>query len=239
VSSGAPFEETKASTMRKVIAKRLTASKAGVPHMYASAECELDAVLAFRKKLAADHGVKVSVNDFVIRCAALALRDVPELNASWDDKRLQPQLSPSVDVSVAVATPGGLITPIVTGAHARGLADIGAVVGELAGRAREGKLQPHEYQGGTFSVSNLGSYGVAEFSAVVNPPQAVIMAVGGGVRTVKPGLVGEDGVRAPPRGATVMTARVSVDRRVGDEALAGQFLQAFQLYMNQPHVLHL
>ena len=237
--SGAPFEEAKASTMRKVIAKRLTQSKAGVPHLFASVECELDAALAFRKALDKDHGVKVSVNDLIIRSAALALRDVPELNACFDEKLGSPVLNTSVDVSVAVATPGGLITPIVKGAHQRGLVDITATVKELAGRAREGKLQPHEFQGGTFSVSNLGMFGVAEFSAVVNPPQAVIMAVGGGVRTVKPGKVGADGVRAAPRVATVLTARISVDRRVGDEALAGTFLQAFQLYMNQPHLLHL
>ena len=136
----------------------------------------------------------------------MALRDVPELNASFDPASGTARLNPTVDVSVAVATPGGLITPIVTEVDGRGLVDITETVKELAGRAREGKLQPHEFQGGTFSVSNLGMFGVSEFSAVVNPPQAVIMAVGGGVRTVKPPR--EAGGK--PRVATVMTARISV-----------------------------
>jgi len=227
----ASFEDTKASSMRKVIAKRLTESKATVPHFYASMKCELDTLMVFRKMLAAEHGVKVSVNDLIIKSAALALRDVPELNASYNPKTNTTSLNPTVDVSVAVATPGGLITPIVTGADQRGLGDITTTIKELAGRAREGKLQPHEYQGGTFSLSNLGMFGVSEFSAVINPPQAVIMAVGGGVKTVVP--TQEGGVRV----ASIMTARISCDRRVGDEALAGLFLQTFNNYMTQPHLL--
>jgi len=241
----APGEDVKASTMRKVIAKRLTQSKAGVPHYFVSAECELDAILEFRKRLAKEQGVKVSVNDLIIKSASLALRDVPEMNASFNPSTGLAELNETVDVSVAVATPGGLITPIVTNADKRGLSDITATVRELAGRAREGKLQPHEFQGGTFSVSNLGMFGVAEFSAVVNPPQAVIMAVGGGVRQVLPALKnqpnseGGEGGKAPPgvRVATVMTARVSCDRRVGDEALAGLFLQSFKNYMAAPERL--
>jgi len=235
LTTNAPGEDTNASTMRKIIAKRLTESKGGVPHCYCSVECELDTLLAFRKTLAQDHDVKVSVNDLIIRSAALALRDVPEMNASFDPVAGKPKLNSTIDVSVAVATPGGLITPIVTAADKRGLSDITEVVRELAGRARLGKLLPHEFQGGTFSVSNLGMFGVGEFSAVINPPQAVIMAVGGGVPTVVPGRNPGD----KPRVASVMTARISVDRRVGDEALSGQFLQAFQAYMSQPQLLML
>jgi pyruvate dehydrogenase complex dihydrolipoamide acetyltransferase long form len=231
ITTDAGYEDTKASSMRKVIAKRLTESKATVPHSYASMKCELDVIMKFRKMLAQEQGIKVSVNDLIIKSAALALRDVPELNASFDPKSQSLTLNNTIDVSVAVATPGGLITPIITGADKRGLGDITDTIKELAGRAREGKLQPHEYQGGTFSLSNLGMFGVSEFSAVINPPQAVIMAVGGGVRTVLPD--GEGGVRV----ASVMTARISCDRRVGDEALSGLFLQSFKNYMTQPHLL--
>jgi pyruvate dehydrogenase E2 component (dihydrolipoamide acetyltransferase) len=230
-TTDAPFDDAKPSAMRKVIARRLTESKATVPHFYASMKCDLDNIMKFRSVLAKEHNIKVSVNDLIIKSAALALRDVPELNASYDVNTGMPRINPSVDVSVAVATPGGLITPIVTGADKRGLDNITNTVKELAGRARDGKLLPHEYQGGTFSLSNLGMFGVSEFSAVINPPQAVIMAVGGGVKTVVPD--GKGGVRV----ATIMTARISCDRRVGDEALSGLFLQSFNNYMTQPHLL--
>ncbi|KAG5191130.1 2-oxoacid dehydrogenases acyltransferase-domain-containing protein [Tribonema minus] len=217
-----------ANNIRKVIAKRLAQSKATVPHLYVSAECELDALLALRKELAARHGAKVSVNDLVIRAAALALRDVPEANAQWSARDGAAALQRAVDVSVAVATPTGLITPIVTRAAERGLLNISAAVRDLAGRAKEGKLKPEEFQGGTFTISNLGMFGIAEFSAVINPPQACIMAVGGGVRRVVPGARdAATGARAPPRVATVMTAKLSADRRVVDEAVAAQFLQQF------------
>lgn len=229
----APGKDETPSSMRKIIAKRLTESKSQVPHTYVSVDCELDALMAFRKALATETQVKVSVNDIIIRSAGLALRDVPEINASFDPSTGVPQLNASVDVSVAVATPGGLITPIVTDVDKLGLADITAKVKDLATRAKNNALLPHEFQGGSFTISNLGMFGVNEFSAVINPPQAVIMAVGGGVKTVKPGIDGD----AEPRVATVMTARISCDRRVGDEAIASQFLQAFKNYMNKPQLL--
>lgn len=223
------FTDIPNNNIRKVIAKRLTESKAKVPHMYVSTECELDAMLSLRKKMAED-GVKFSVNDVIMRCAALALRDVPEANAQWKGDRAE--LSSTVDISVAVATPSGLITPIVAGADGLGLTDISATVRDLATRAKDNKLQPHEFQGGTFTISNLGMFGIDEFSAVINPPQACIMAVGAGAKRVLPGIGG-----AKPRVATVMTARLSCDRRVVDEAIAAQFLQSFRHYMQSPSLL--
>ena len=217
-------------THLQVIAKRLTASKAGVPHFYVSVESTIDPLLAIRKTLKAEHDVSVSVNDLIIRAAGLALRDVPEANAAW--KGNSKTLNPTVDISVAVATPTGLITPIVTDVDKKGLSDIAGMVRDLAGRAKIGKLQPEEYQGGTFTISNLGMFGIQEFSAVINEPQACIMAVGGGERRVT-----VDSLDSEPYISTVMTSRLSCDRRVIDEANAALFCQAFQNYMNQPHLL--
>ncbi|KAJ8604100.1 hypothetical protein CTAYLR_001757 [Chrysophaeum taylorii] len=229
-TTGAPFVDTPASSMRKVISKRLTESRATVPHSFASVTVELDDVAKFRKELAA-MDVKVSVNDVVIRACALALRDVPKANSAWIDGNAHPNAS--VDISVAVATPNGLITPIVFDAPAKGLAQISAEVRDLAGRARIGKLKPEEYQGGTCSVSNLGMFGIKEFSAVINPPQACILAVGAGVPTLKLDDSGN------PRKATTMTSRLSYDRRVVDEPLAALFLQAYAHYMANPKLLML
>ena len=176
------YEDVANNNMRKVIARRLTESKRDVPHFYTSMEVELDNVLKMRKDLVAKHDVKVSVNDVIIRCCALALRDVPEVNGTYNPKTDTVKLQDSIDVSVAVATPTGLITPIVPGTDKMGLSAITDKVRDLAGRARDGKLKPEEYQGGTFCVSNLGMFGIDEFSAVINPPQAAILAVGGGTR---------------------------------------------------------
>ncbi|KAJ1462923.1 2-oxoacid dehydrogenases acyltransferase-domain-containing protein [Pelagophyceae sp. CCMP2097] len=230
-NSGAPYVDTPATGMRKIISKRLTESRAFVPHSYTTSSVELDAVSAMRKALARDFDVKVSINDVVIRACALALRDVPRANSSWDGATCVPNAS--VDISVAVATPTGLITPIVTNAASKGLTQISAEVRDLATRARLGKLKPHEYQGGTFSISNLGMFGIQEFSAVINPPQACILAVGGGVQEVVPGGDGE------PKLVTKMTSRLSSDRRVVDEALAAQFMQVFSYYMANPRLLAL
>lgn len=231
--SGAPAEDVAASTMRKVIARRLTESKTSVPHFYVSVECDIDQVLALRKQLINEVEATVSVNDMIIRAAALALRDVPEANASFDAGSNKTRLNDSIDVSVAVATPTGLITPIVKNADKLGLKEISEAVRDLAGRAKAGKLMPEEYQGGTFSVSNLGMFGISEFSAVINPPQACIMAVGSGTKKV---VVGPD---SEPRLATIMTSQISCDRRVVDEATASQFLQAFRTYMSEPRLLML
>ncbi|CAM9958638.1 unnamed protein product [Phaeothamnion confervicola] len=231
------FTDIPANNVRKVIAKRLTESRASVPHVFVSIECEIDALLALRKKLQKEHDVKVSVNDVIIRSAGLALRDVPEANAKWTKKGVE--MSKAIDISVAVATPSGLITPIVPAVDRMGLSTISAKVRDLASRARDNKLKPEEFMGGSFTISNLGMFGIDEFSAVINPPQACIMAVGGGAKVLRPGAPASEpgGTRAPPRVATVMTARLSCDRRVMDEALAGQFLQAVRHYMERPELL--
>ena len=234
VTSGS-YEDVPNNNMRKVIARRLTESKSQVPHFYSTVEVELDNILQLRKNLAAKE-IKVSVNDLIIKGSAMALRDVPEINASY--VKDQANMSSSVDISVAVATPGGLITPIVPNTDALGLADISAKVKDLAGRAREGKLAPEEYQGGSFCISNLGMFGINEFSAVINPPQAAILAVGGGVKKVVPTAFDESKeVQEDPGIKTVMTARLSVDRRVADEATVGLFLAALRNYMQKPELM--
>jgi pyruvate dehydrogenase E2 component (dihydrolipoamide acetyltransferase) len=224
--------------MRKVIARRLTESKREVPHYYTSVEVELDNVMKLRKMLVADHDIKVSVNDVIIRCAALALRDVPEVNGTYDPKSGSVKLQDTIDVSVAVATPTGLITPIVPETDKLGLSEITEKVRDLAGRARDGKLAPGEYQGGTFCISNLGMFGIDEFSAVINPPQAAIMAVGGGIKRIVPTPY-VDGAEEQPKPSikTIMTARLSADRRVVDEATASLFLSAFKHYITKPELL--
>ena len=218
------------SNMRKVIAKRLTESKATVPHFYTSIECEIDELLAIRTTLKKSLDVNVSVNDLVIKAAAQALRDVQEANSKWNKASNSVTPGSAVDISVAVATPNGLITPIVTGADRRGVSDINGAVKDLAGRAREGKLKPEEYQGGSFSISNLGMFGITSFSAVINPPQACILAVGAGVPRVLPPK--KDGDK--PRIGTTVTVQLSADRRVVNEAIAAQFLQTFRGYFSSP-----
>lgn len=227
------FEDVTNTKMRKIIASRLTESKSQVPHFYTSMQVELDNLMKLRKQLATQFDVKVSVNDFIIRCCAVSLRDVPEVNGTVSATG-QWQFHDTIDVSVAVATPTGLITPIVFNTDKLGLAEITAKVKDLADRARQGKLAPHEYQGGTFSISNLGMFGIDEFSAVINPPQAAILAVGGGSRTIVPTPYGSG---EKPQVKQLLTARLSADRRVVDEATAGLFLAAFRQYMNQPDLL--
>ncbi len=214
------------SNMRKIIARRLTEAKQTVPHFYLTIDCEIDELLTVRKELnSRNEKLKISVNDFVIRAAALALDQVPDANASWDEAGVL--VYEHVDVSVAVATPNGLITPIVKAAETKGLGIISTEMKDLAGRAREGKLKPEEYQGGTFSVSNLGMFGVKEFGAIINPPQGCILAVGAGQQ--RP--VVSDGALAV---ATVMSCTLSVDHRVVDGALGAQFLAAFKKFIEYP-----
>ena len=199
---------------------------------------EIDALLSLRKDLKKNFDVNVSVNDIVIKASALALRDVPEANAKWNTKMNTRDLSSdSVDISVAVATPNGLITPILTQADKRGLVDINNTVKDLATRAKDNKLKMEEFQGGSFTISNLGMFGIPEFSAVINPPQACILAVGGGIPRVIPPLPdapmrstsAADGsvvMKQPlPRVVTTVTVQLSADRRVIDESIAAQFLQ--------------
>ncbi len=221
------YTEVPNNSMRKTIARRLVEAKQSIPHIYLTIDCELDRLLSLRKEIneRREGADKVSVNDFVIRANALALKAVPAVNASWTDAAILQYNT--VDVSVAVALDGGLITPIVRNADLKGLAAISAEIKELAGRAREGKLMPEEYQGGGFSVSNLGMYGITEFSAIINPPQACIMAVGAGQQ--RP--VVKDGALAV---ATMMTCTLSCDHRVVDGALGAEYLAAFKGFIEDP-----
>ncbi len=236
-ASSRSHRDVKPSTIRKVIAARLTESKARIPHAYATMDCNLDALTALRARLK-DAGVNVSVNDMVIAAAARALRAVPEANAYYDAKRDAIVANGSVDVSVAVATEGGLITPIVKGADALGLAGINAAVKDLAARARAGKLKPEEFQGGSFTISNLGMYGsINEFSAVINPPQACILAVGKGEQRVLVGGSGAGRGSGEPYVSTVMTVQLSSDARVVEAHVAGQFLAAFRGFIEDPPLM--
>ena len=212
--------------MRKTIAARLSESKQTVPHFYLTIDCEVDELLKVRKELnGRSDAYKLSVNDFVIRAAALALKKVPAANASYDPEGML--YYKHADVSVAVATESGLITPIIKAAEGKGLAAISNEMKDLAARARDGKLKPEEYQGGTFSVSNLGMYGIKHFEAIINPPQGCILAVGAGEQ--RP--VVKDGALAV---ATVMSCTLSVDHRVVDGAIGAEYLAEFKKLIEDP-----
>ena len=215
------------SQMRKTIAARLQQSKQEAPHFYLTVDCEIDVLLAARKSMneLAPDGVKISVNDLVIRAAAMALMKVPEANASWEGDNTR--LFSHADISMAVAIDGGLITPVIWAAEQKGLAEISAVSRDLATRARDGKLDPSEYTGGSFTISNLGMFGVREFAAVINPPQGAILAVGAGEQ--RP--VVKDGALAV---ATVMTVTLSADHRAVDGAVGARWLQAFKGFVENP-----
>ena len=220
LARGQRAEDAATTKMRRTIASRLTESKTRTPHAYASADVDLSEVAALRRRVMDASGVKVSVNDCVMYAVGRALREVPELNAGWDDATGGRRAYESVDVCVAVATDDGLITPIVTRADEKTLTEIGADVKGLAKKAREGALKPHEFMGGSFSVSNLGMFGVDAFSAILNPPQGAILAIGAGKDRVVL-------VAGQPSTVQTMTATVSVDRRVVDEADAARWLDAF------------
>jgi len=223
----ADYEEIPLNAMRKTIARRLTESKQTVPHFYLSIDCTLDRLLDLRKDLnSRSDAYKISVNDFVIRAAALALKRHPDINSQWAETALLRHRR--VHVAVAVALPNaGLITPVVRDADRKGLAEIAGEMKDLAGRARDGKLMPEDYQGGTFSISNLGMFGIDEFVAVINPPQAAILAVGTG----KQRPVVTDGAVAV---ATVMTATLSADHRVFGGAEGAEFLDTFRQLIEDP-----
>ncbi|AVJ30316.1 pyruvate dehydrogenase complex dihydrolipoamide acetyltransferase [Achromobacter spanius] len=212
--------------MRRAIARRLTESKQHVPHFYLTVDCRMDALLALRAQ--ANHGgaVKLSVNDFIVRAAALALREVPEVNASWHDDDIE--YHAGADISVAVATDGGLVTPIVRDADVKSLSVIGAEIVELAKRAKVNRLKPEEFTGGSLTVSNLGMYGISQFAAIINPPQAAILAVGAAER--RP-VVDADGQLVA---ATVMTVTLSADHRVVDGAVGARWLAAFRALIENP-----
>ncbi len=220
------YEEIKLNSMRKTIARRLTESKQTVPHFYLTMDIELDALLALRKDLnARSDTYKISVNDFIVRASALALRKHPMINAQFTENAILQHRK--IDVSVAVAIEGGLITPVVRNTDQKGLQQISAETKDLAGRARDGKLKPDEFSGGTFTISNLGMFGIDQFVAVINPPQAAILAVGAG--TAKP--VVKDGALAV---ATVMTATLSADHRVFGGAEGAAFLETLKGLLEDP-----
>lgn len=221
------YDEVPMDKMRKTIAKRLTQSKQEIPHYYLTIDCEIDELLRVRKELneRAPEGVKLSVNDFLIRAAALALKKVPEVNASFAGDSLL--MHKHANVGIAVAIEGGLITPIINKADEKGLAAISNEAKDLAARARDRKLKPQEYEGGGFSISNLGMYGIKHFTAVINPPQSAILAVGAGEKRA---VVKDDQLIA----ATVMTCTMSCDHRVIDGALGARFLEAFKGFVEFP-----
>ena len=225
-----PYREVANSSMRKVVARRLSESKQQVPHFYLTVDCEIDKLLALRKELNdqspdGDNAYKLSVNDLVIRAAAMALMKVPAANAMWTEEAILE--FERADISVAVAIKGGLITPVVRNANGKGLLEISNEVKELAAKARDGSLMPEAYQGGTFTISNLGMYGIKQFEAIINPPQGAILAVGAGQQrpVVKDGALGI---------ATVMSCSLSVDHRVVDGAIGAKFLAAFKLLIESP-----
>ncbi len=224
----APYETVKLSNMRKTIARRLTESKQTVPHFYLTVDCNLDRLLAARADLNAaleGRGVKLSVNDLLIKALGVALAEVPDANVQYAGDQLL-KFS-RADVSMAVAIPGGLITPVITDVANRSVSSIAQAAKDLAVRARDGKLAPEEYQGGTASISNLGMFGIKQFDAVINPPQGMILAVGAGEK--RPHVVGDQLAIA-----TVMTATGSFDHRAIDGAVGAELMAAFKRLVENP-----
>ncbi len=227
------YEEIPHDSMRKAIAKRLTAAKALIPHYYLTIDCNLTALMATREALnnAAPKGkdkvpaYKLSVNDFVLKASAMALMKHPDVNASWTETSIIKHKN--ADVGIAVAIPGGLITPIIFEAQNKGLSEIAAEAKDLAAKARDKKLKPQEYEGGSFSVSNLGMFGIKSFTSIINPPQSCIIAVGAGEERA----VVVDGQLAV---ATMMTVTMSCDHRVVDGATGAKFLQTFKQFIEEP-----
>jgi pyruvate dehydrogenase E2 component (dihydrolipoamide acetyltransferase) len=229
---GRDYEEVTLDGMRKTIAARLGEAKQTIPHFYLRRDIQLDALMKFRSQLNKQleaKGIKLSVNDFIIKACALALQEVPDANAVWAGDRIL-KLKPS-DVAVAVAIEGGLFTPVLRDAELKSLSALSAQMKDLAARARDRKLAPQEYQGGSFAISNLGMFGIDNFDAVINPPHGAILAVGAGVK--KP-VVGADGELTV---ATVMSVTLSVDHRVIDGALGAELLQHIVENLEHPLVM--
>ncbi|XP_078388413.1 dihydrolipoyllysine-residue acetyltransferase component of pyruvate dehydrogenase complex, mitochondrial [Cetorhinus maximus] len=227
------FTDIPISNIRKIIAQRLMQSKQTIPHYYLSIDINMDRILELRKQLNEEvksENVKLSINDFLIKASALACLKIPEVNSSWLDTVIRQ--NHVVDVNVAVSTPAGLITPIVYNAHIKGLVSICNDVKSLAEKAREGKLQPHEFQGGTFTISNLGMYGIKNFSAIINPPQACILAVGGSEQRLLP-AENERGFDV----SNVMAVTLSCDHRVVDGAVGAQWLAEFKKFLERPSTM--
>lgn len=223
-----PHEAVKLSNMRKTIARRLSEAKQTIPHIYLTVDVRLDALLKLRAELNASlesRGIKLSVNDMLIKALGLALVHVPKCNVSFAGDQLI--MYQRADISVAVSVPNGLITPIVTGADSKAISAISTEMAELAARAKDGKLQPHEYQGGTASLSNMGMFGIKQFDAVINPPQGMILAIGAGEK--RPFVI-DDSLQI----ATVMSATGSFDHRAIDGADGAQLMQAFRDLCEKP-----
>ncbi|CAI5450344.1 unnamed protein product [Caenorhabditis angaria] len=235
--SGQDYTDIPLTNMRKTIAKRLTESKSTIPHYYLTSEIQLDTLLQVREKLngllakgTSGNATKISINDFIIKASALACQRVPEANSYWMDSFIRE--NHHVDVSVAVSTPAGLITPIIFNAHAKGLATIASEIVELAQRAREGKLQPHEFQGGTFTVSNLGMFGsVSDFTAIINPPQSCILAIGGAQDKLVPDE--NEGYKK----VKTLKVTLSCDHRTVDGAVGAVWLRHFKEFLEKPHTM--
>ncbi|XP_054722875.1 dihydrolipoyllysine-residue acetyltransferase component of pyruvate dehydrogenase complex, mitochondrial-like [Uloborus diversus] len=234
VAPSAGYVDIPLTNMRQVIARRLLQSKQTIPHYYLSVDVVMDRILNLRKDLndmLGKDGVKLSVNDFILKASALACKKVPEVNSSWQETFIR-QFN-SVDICVAVSTEAGLITPIVFSADSKGLSTISSDMKALAAKAREGRLRPEEFQGGTFTVSNLGMFGVKNFSAVINPPQSCILAVGGTEDTIIPDDSRESGYRT----AKVMSVTLSCDHRVVDGAVGAQWLAHFKKLLERPETM--
>lgn len=225
-ASGTTYESVPNNSTRRLIAQRLSESKQTIPHFYLSIDCDIDSLLDMRQELNrwAD-SVKLSVNDFIVKAAALAMKQIPGVNASWGESAILRYQT--VDVAVAVSSPLGLITPIIRDADLKTLSQISSEMKELAERGRQSNLAANEYQGGGFTISNLGMYGVREFAAIINPPQSCILAIGAGEQrpVVKQGALAI---------ATVMTCTLSADHRVVDGVLAAEFLAAFKKLVEHP-----
>ena len=224
------FEIVKNSAMRKTIAERLVKSKNEAPHFYLSLDCNIDELLKVRKAInsKSNDEYKISVNDMIIKASSAALLKVPKANASWENENTK--YFNNTDISVAVAIEGGLITPIVKNVQSKGLLEISMDMKDLANKAKDGKLQPEEYLGGSFSISNLGMYGIKDFSEVINPPQGCILAVGSGEKRV---IVINDEISI----ATIMTVTLSCDHRVVDGAVGAEFLSEFKNFVENPSLM--
>uniref|UniRef100_A0A131XZA0 Acetyltransferase component of pyruvate dehydrogenase complex n=1 Tax=Ixodes ricinus TaxID=34613 RepID=A0A131XZA0_IXORI len=232
--TGTKYTDISLTSMRQTIAKRLLQSKQTIPHYYLSVDINMDAVMKLREefnKAMEKENIKLSVNDFVIKATALACKKVPQANSSWQDTFIREYKS--VDVCMAVSTPEGLITPIVFGAEKKGLASISEETKDLASKARDKKLQPHEFQGGTITVSNLGMFGVKNFSAIINPPQACILAVG----CTEDVLVSDENSNMGYKAAKMMSVTLSCDHRVVDGAVGAQWLQHFKRLLERPDLM--
>lgn len=228
VSGDAEYTDRPHTGMRRAIARRLTESKTTVPHFYVTADCRVEKLLAARAEMNEATGVKVSVNDWVIKAVAKALQDVPDANVIWTDDALR--YFTRVDISIAVAIEGGLLTPVLRGVESMSLTEINAQVNTLATKAREGTISQAEIEGGSFSISNLGMYGTDAFQAILNPPQSGILAVG----AARDAVVAEDGELVAGK---VMTVNLSADHRAVDGALAAEWMKAFRHYIEHPLAL--